>query len=324
MKQGTHRRIAGATAALALAGAAIIGSVSLAPPAMAPAAMAQTAGSETPRYEAWEEAGNPDLQKMVDELDALVDEATKAKAANPVFLQDLRDLAARYKAAAAPAAAPAPVTLSRLLTDTFADGNYTANPAWKVSAGEYRIETTGNYVGLRSSVAAQPATAASGNLAAAVLGALLQPQSPGSAGGAKHASIYTPLKISNVFAVELELASKFTGGRFDFGPYQGASGGYAYRVAYFPGTAEGLQLLRVTPQGSTVIGSYKKQLFLEDRQRHKIRWTRDAAGAMTVSVDGTQVIAATDAGLKDPFDGFLMINSGGDYAIRSVAIDGVK
>ncbi len=289
---------------------------------VAPSTRAQTTGAEAPRYGAWEGA-NPDLQKLVDELNKLIDEATKAKAADPVFLQDLRDLATKYKVAA-PAAAPTPATLSRLLTDSFADGNFTANPVWKVSAGEYRIETSGTYTGLRSAIAAQPATAGSDNLAAAILGAILQPQSPGAAGGAKYASIYTALKLSNAFAVELELASKFTGGRLDFGPYQGASANYGYRVAYFPGAAEGLQLLKVTPQGSTVIGSYKKQLFLENKQRHRIKWTRDAAGAMAVSVDGTQVITATDTTMKDPFDGFLIINSGGDYAIRSVAIDGVK
>lgn len=286
-------------------------------------AVAQTT-TDAPRYGAWEGNADPNLQKMVDELGKLIDEAAKAKAANPVFLQDLRDLATKYRSAATPAATPAPVTLSRLLTDNFSDGDFTANPAWKVSAGEYRIESGGNYTGLRSSVAAQPTTASSGNLAAAILGAILQPQSPGSSGGAKYASIYTPLKLSNAFAVEVELASKFTGGRIDFGPYQGASGNYAYRVAYFPGAADGLQLIKVTPQGSTVIGSYKKQLYLEDRQRHKIRWTRDATGAMTVAVDGATLITATDTGLKDPFTGFLIINSGGDYAIRSVAIDGAK
>jgi hypothetical protein len=264
---------------------------------------------------------------MVDELNKLIDEATRAKAANPVFLQDLRDLATRYgaTAAATPPATAAPVTLTRVFTDTFGDGDYLAKPAWKVSAGEYRVETEGNYTGLRSSVAAQPVSAgSSNNLAAAILGAILQPQSPGSGSNAKYASIYTPVALSNAFAIEVTLASKFTGGRLDFGPYQGSSGSYAYRVAYFPGAAEGLQLLKVTPQGSTVVGRYKGQLYLEDRQRHRIRWTRDAAGAMAVSVDGTTLITATDTGLKDPFAGFLIINSGGDYAIRSVTIDGAK
>ncbi len=288
------------------------------------AAFAQTA-TETSRYGTWDGNADPNLQKMVGELNKLIDEATRAKAANPVFLQDLRDLATRYGAtAAATPATPAPVALSRVFTDSFADGDYLANPAWKVSAGEYRVETEGNYTGLRSAVAAQPTSASSGNLAAAILGAILQPQSPGAGSNAKYASIYTPLKLSNAFAIELVLASKFTGGRLDFGPYQGSSGSYAYRLAYFPGAAEGLQLLKVTPQGSTVVGRYKGQLHLEDKQRHRIRWTRDAAGAMTVAVDGTTLITAADTGLKDPFAGFLIINSGGDYAIRSVTIDGAK
>jgi len=282
-------------------------------------AFAQTSGTETPRYAPWDAGQN--LQSLLDELDALVDEAEKSRAANPVFLKDLRDLAAKYQAPAAAPATPAPVV--RLLYDNFSDGNYTAGPAWKVSAGEYRVESSGTYVGLRSSIAAQPASAASGNLAAAILGAILQPQT-GGAGSAKYASIYTPVKISNAFALKMELASKFSGGRLDVGPYQGASGNYGYRLAYFPGAAQGLQLLKVTPQGSTVIAAYKGQVYLEDKKRHVIDWKRDAAGAMTVAIDGQTLITATETTLKDPFAGVLIINGGGDYAIRSIAVDGTQ
>lgn len=269
-----------------------------------------------PRYAPWN-ADQQQTQELVKELRALIDEAERSRAANPVFLQDLRDLAARYATAAGTAPATAPV---RLLTDTFADGNYTANPAWKVSAGQFRVETSGNYVGLRSTIAAPAASAGSGDLAGAILGAILQ--QGGASGGDKFASIYTPVKISNAFTLKMDLASKFTGGRLDFGPYQGASGQYAYRIAYFPGRNPGLQLLKVTPQGATAIGDYNNTLWLEDKRRHTIEWKRDTAGAMTVSVDGKTLISATDTSLKDPFSGFLVINSGGDYAIPSIAIDG--
>lgn len=289
-------------------------------------ALAQTATDSAPRYSAWGDQADTKLEELLDSLDGLVDAATKAKAADPVFLQDLRNLSAKYRAAApaAPAAPIAAAPIVRLLSDNFSDGNFSANPVWKVSAGEYRIETSGTYTGLRSSIATQATTAQSGNLAAAVLGAILQPQSPGTGSGAKHASIYTALPISNAFTLKLELASKFTGGRLDFGPYQGASGNYAYRIAYFPGATQSLQLLKLTPQGSTVIGAYNSVLNLEDKRRHVIDWTRDAAGMMTVSLDGRKLISATDASLKDPFAGFLIINSGGDYAIRSITIDGTN
>lgn len=282
-------------------------------------ALAQSNTETQPRYAPWD-AGQQNTQTLVKELRALIDEAERSRAANPVFLQDLRDLAARYAAAAGPAPAPAAVVV-RLLTDTFADGNYTANPVWKVSAGQFRVETSGNYSGLRSTVAAPSASTASGSLAGAILGTILQQQGS-AAGGDKYASIYTPVKISNAFTLKLDLASKFTGGRLDFGPYQGASGTYAYRIAYFPGRKPGLQLLKVTPQGATVIGAYDGTLWLEDKRRHALEWKRDSAGAMTVSVDGKTLISATDASLKDPFTGFLVINSGGDYAIPSIAIDG--
>ncbi len=287
-------------------------------------ALAQTTTDSQPRYSAWGDQADTKLEELLDSLDGLVDAATKAKAADPVFLQDLRNLSAKYRTPAAPVAQAAPGPIVRLLSDNFADGNYTANPVWKVSAGSYWIESSGTYTGLRSSIAAAATSAQSGNLAAAVLGAILQPQSPGTGSGAKHASIYTALPISNAFTLKLEMSSKFTGGRLDFGPYQGASGNYAYRVAYFPGAKQSLQLLKLTPQGSTVIGAYDNVLNLEDKRRHVIDWTRDAAGMMTVALDGRKLITATDLGLKDPFTGFLVINSGGDYAIRSIAIDGTN
>jgi hypothetical protein len=45
---------------------------------------------------------------------------------------------------------------------------------------------------------------------------------------------------------------------------------------------------------------------------------------MTVSVDGKTLISAKDKTIAQPFDGFLVINSGGRYVIRAVTIDGTK
>jgi hypothetical protein len=42
---------------------------------------------------------------------------------------------------------------------------------------------------------------------------------------------------------------------------------------------------------------------------------------MVVTVDDKQVIAAQDTQLRKPFDGFLLINSGGTYWVRSVSVD---
>src|SRR3990172_2167540 len=90
------------------------------------------------------------------------------------------------------------------------------------------------------------------------------PRPPAQPGGPQSASIYTPVRISNAFALRLELTSKERAGRLDFGPYQGASGNLAYRLAYRPGARPGLQLLRIGPQSTAVIASYDQPLALED------------------------------------------------------------
>jgi len=69
-----------------------------------------------------------------------------------------------------------------------------------------------------------------------------------------------------------------------------------------------------------VIGSHNGAIDLEDGRLHVIDWDRSVAGAMTVSLDGKVLIKATDARLRDPFDGFAMINQGGDYAVRTVSV----
>jgi hypothetical protein len=132
------------------------------------------------------------------------------------------------------------------------------------------------------------------------------------------------VKVSNAFALRLELASQDRSGRFDVGLYQGPSGGSAYRLVYFPGAATGMQLLRVTPQGSVAIGSLQQPLPLEDGKTHLLEWTRDRIGAMRVAVDGKALIAASDTALAQPFDGIYLVNGGGSYWVRSIGIDGSK
>ena len=47
-------------------------------------------------------------------------------------------------------------------------------------------------------------------------------------------------------------------------------------------------------------------------------------GKMTVTVDGKAVLQATDVWTHKPFTGFVMVNAGGSYGVRSVLINGVK
>src|SRR5262249_60260266 len=111
----------------------------------------------------------------------------------------------------------------------------------------------------------------------------------------------------------------------DMWPYQGQSGSVAYRVAYIPGQAtDSLKLIRITQKGAVTIASYPGLLNLEDGRRHQLEWRRDRRGAMTVSLDGRDMMTAQDRTIPRPFDGILLINSGGTYLGRSLAIDGTR
>jgi hypothetical protein len=67
---------------------------------------------------------------LVDELRALIEEASRAGAADPLFLPDLRGLANRYDK-------PWP---QRLVFDDFGDGDYARSPAWAVASGTFSVQ----------------------------------------------------------------------------------------------------------------------------------------------------------------------------------------
>ena len=65
-------------------------------------------------------------------------------------------------------------------------------------------------------------------------------------------------------------------------------------------------------------------MILEDKKAHRIEWTRRPDGAMAVALDGKPLFTAVDRGFTDPFDGFLMINRGGDYILKRLAVFGTE
>jgi hypothetical protein len=270
------------------------------------------------KYQQWPGAdtGSDDVETLVQDIEKLVDQAEKDRAADPQFLEDLRDVLAGYQNPWS----------ERLLYDDFRDGNYTGNPKWTVSSGAFKVDTKGNNIGLRSTIVAPGTTQSTGNVATDILGALLSSQNTQqSTSSEPFAAIYTPVKVSNAFATRIEFVSGERRGRLDFGPYQGPSGGVAYRVAYLPGqTKDSLRLIRITSKGAVAIGTYKGALNLEDGRRHVLEWTRNRNGAMSVVIDGQELITATDKTITKPFDGVMLINSGGTYWVRSITLDGSK
>lgn len=257
------------------------------------------------------------LQKLVTDLNALIKKAETANAADPNFLADLKKLSAQYPATGAGSSLGGPGAV--FLSDNFADGNYTANPTWKVSAGTWKVDTKGSNTGLNSTIGQSTSNKVTGNdVLKAILG-VQQQEAPQST----YASIYTPVPISNTFKMTLKLTSGNKNGPLNIGPYQGAAASSGYRLVYQPGDDTGLVLQRIVGNKVTQLGSYNDPINLEDGKVHEIAWSRESTGKMRVYIDNQQLIIATDNQITGNLDGWLNVNQGGAYWIREIKVVGL-
>ncbi len=258
---------------------------------------------------------NDRVGKLIKELRALTNKASRARAADPNFLNDLRDLADRYEN-------PWSVVLLR---DDFADGDFTRNPTWTVSAGKFWVEPG---YGLRSTpeLVAQPRKKmtreekAADLLSTILTGKRLDQPAPRAEPG--HAAINAAAPMTNAFSLTFEFTSWEKKGQFEVGAYITGAGNNGYRLIYQPGATPVLRLMRVSATATGIVTSYRGALNLEDRKTHVVQWTRDKGGEMVVSVDGKELMRATDRGFQAGFDGIVLINGGGDYVVKNITVMG--
>ena len=286
--------------------------------------MASAALAEESTYQPWagatqaqaNQTSDQKLTSLVTDLNALIKKAETANAADPNFIADLKKLAAKYPVTGA---LPASTAGQVFLSDNFADGNYTANPTWKVSAGTWQVDTKGSSIGLSSIIGQSTSNKVTGNdVLKAILG-VQQQQAPQST----YASIYTVAPMSNTFKMSMKLVSGNKKGPLNIGPYQGASASSGYRLVYQPGNETGLILQRIVGNQVTQVGSYNDPVNLEDGKVHELLWSREASGKMRVYVDGQQLIIATDTQIQGNLDGWLNVNQGGAYWIREIKVVGL-
>lgn len=292
-------------------------------------AVPSLASAQSSKYSTWSDPTKPsaqgrnsaELKTFKDRLSKLVDEAEKAKAADPTFLKDLRALAGSYSA---------PV-LRSIFIDAFEDGNYTQGPAWNVVSGAYFIE---NGWGLRNKIleagqTAQSETKANSgeDLAIALLGSILQQaagaqqQKAAPVAQTKENLITSTVRISNAFSMALDVSSWVANGYFEAGVFQGSNASTGYRLAYQTGQA--LQLVKVGSKGRTVIAQSNTALAIEDKKFHTIKWSRSVDGQMIVIVDDIEMIRVADKSFSDVFDGIRISDQGGDFIVKRVTIDGI-
>lgn len=285
------------------------------------------------KYSTWsnpegtaESTGDVTTRQLLDKLNALIDEAEQARAADPVFLEDLRNLVRSFDA---PRLVP-------VFQDDFTDGDFTANPVWMVSAGRYWIEKGW---GLRSAVSTEakntpePESTTSGDrdIALAILGAVLKQATKNknsdtanqeAAKEPEFAAIHSAATITNAFSISLNLSSWQPKGDLEVGVYQGADRTAGYWLSYTPGGA--FSLIRRSARGTTVIRQPTTQIALEDEKTHNIVWSRDTRGRMKITIDGKNIVDVSDRGFNAPFQGVAITNKGGDYIMRKIAVSAYR
>lgn len=287
--------------------------------------------AQSSKYSTWSDPTKPatqgqnnaELKTFKDRLNKLIDEAEKARAADPTFLKDLRALAGS-------SVTPA---LRTIFSDAFEDGNYTQGPAWNVVSGAYFIESGW---GLRNKIleagqTTQSETKANSgeDLAIALLGSILQQATGGqqqqqqqtaATSQAQENLITSTVRISNAFTMMLDVSSWVSNGHFEAGVFQGSNASTGYRLQYK--TGQPLKLIKVGSKGQTVIAQSNSAIAIEDKKFHTIKWSRGADGQMMVTVDGTEMVRVSDRSFSDAFDGIRLSDQGGDFIVKRIAIDG--
>ena len=282
--------------------------------------LASAPAGQAADYQPWQgpygtgNSGQPgDTSQLIHQLRQLIAKAEKAKAADPNFLRDLKNLADSYDSQA----------VSQILSDNFNSGQYPDNSRWKVLAGDWRIITQ-PAAGLATKVYTQQAGNSSQNLVNGLLGALISPQGSNQSQNQQnnYAGLSAPVAIPNAFNLHFEFSPSQDATRFDLGMYRDNDDG-AYFLSYMPTAPRGYMLsVSVPGQGTRQIAYSPGIMNFNGRGFHAVDWKRERDGRMTVAVDGQPLIDVTDTSVRKPFDGFVMGNSGGFYIIRSVVITG--
>jgi hypothetical protein len=270
------------------------------------------------------ETENESLQKLVDQLKTVTEKSRQQRAADRWLQSALEDLVARYEWP----------WRQQILSEDFSDGNYSENPSWQVTSGQFWVD---GRLGLRSRTQApqQQESAAreeQPDLGKALLGALIKEafrengrqEQPQRMEKDEPAGIHLASSIPNVFAARFEFSAHNRpgeNGQLSFALSQDDPATSGYEMILYTGERPTLELISRRSGRTAIIGSAALE-GIDDGQSHSIDWRRDPKGDILVLVDDNKLIETRDHSFRYPFKYLGITNTQGDFAVASISIHG--
>ena len=273
------------------------------------------------KYGQWQ-SSDDNLENMINELDIIIEEASRSRAAHPGFLQDINRIIDQYRI---------PKKLI-FFADDFADNNFSENPTWTVEKGTFSIDSYGS---IRSSIAnnepvaekeTEPESDSDRNLRIlfGVINELTKDKNAqqGQNEYIKTQAVITSMApIANSFILEYTFRSDANWGSTSIGVIQGDNHLSGYHLVYQASPAEGrpMKLIRYRYGKEYVIDEvHENSPNLDDGAEHTAQLIRSPNGDMVVTIDNIEVMSTSDFSYRDDFAGVAIINNGGSYSYDNI------
>ena len=273
------------------------------------------------KYGQWQ-SSDTRLENMINDLDQIIEEGTKSRAAHTGFLQEINRVIDQYRS-------PGKLIF---FADDFADNNFSENPTWTVKKGTFSIDS---YGGLYSSIAIrkpvtekETETGSDGDRNLRILLGVLNELTKDEKKPQEHvedsetqAMISSEAAIPNSFILDFSFRSNADWGSSSIGVILGDDPQSGYHLVYQASPAENrpMQLIKYRYGKPYVIDKvYENSPDLDDGADHTARLIRSPNGDMVVLIDNIEVMRTSDLSYRDDFTGVMIINNGGSYSYGKI------
>ena len=273
------------------------------------------------KYGQWQ-SPDDNLENMINELDIIIEEGTRSRAAHPGFLQDINRIIDQYRI---------PKKLI-FFADDFADNNFSENPTWTIGKGTFSIDSYGS---IHSSIASnkpiaeketEPKSDSERNMRIlfGVINELTKEKNDQQGQDENietQAMITSVAPIANSFTLEYTLRSSAHWGSTSIGVIQGDNHQSGYHLVYQASPAEGrpMKLIRYRYGKEYVIDEvHENSPNLDDGAEHTAQLIRSPNGDMVIIIDNIEVMRTADLSYQDDFTGVMIVNNGGSYSYDNI------